>query len=67
LNCVEPGYIVLSRTFVMNSLKQRYTTMKHKLQELFCLCVYTIATRLREVADMWNIDGVHFSAVVTDN
>ena len=38
LNCIEPGYVVPSRTFVMNSLKQRYATMKHTLQEYFCLC-----------------------------
>jgi len=35
LKCIEPGYV---RTFAMNSLKQRYTTIKHKLQESFCLC-----------------------------
>ena len=38
LNCAEPGYVVPSRTFVMNSLKQRYAAMKHTLQESFRLC-----------------------------
>ena len=114
LNCVEPGYVVPSRTFVMNCLKERYAAMKHKLQESFRLCdnlaltsdIWTscatqayvtitahyitedwriqsyvlctcemperhtgvnIATRLREVTEMWNIDDEHVSAVVTDN
>ena len=114
LNCVEPGYVVPSRTFVMNSLKQRYAAMKHTLQESFRLCdnlalttdIWTsrttqayvtitahyiteewkiqsyvlctcemaerhtsinIATRIEEAAEMWNIDGKHVSAVVTDN
>ena len=114
LNCVEPGYVVPSRTFVMNCLKERYAAMKYKLQESFRLCdslaltsdIWTsratqayvtitahyitedwriqsyvlctcempekhtgvnIATRLREVAEMWNIDDKHVSAVVTDN
>jgi len=35
LNCVEPGYVVPSRTFVMNDLKEQYTAMKHQLQESF--------------------------------
>ena len=115
LNCVEPGYVVPSRTFVMNYLKQRYTAMKHTLQESFrlicdnlalttdiwtsrttqayvtitahyiteewkiqsyvlCTCEMAerhtsinIATRTEEAAEMWNIDGKHVSAVVTDN
>ena len=114
LKCVEPGYVVPLRTFVMNSLKQRYATMKHTLQESFHLCdnlalttdIWTsrttqsyvtitahyiteewkiqsyvlctcemaerhtsinIATRIEEAAKMWNIDGKHVSAVVTDN
>ena len=33
LTCLEPGYTVPSRTFVMNSLKQQYSIMKQKLQE----------------------------------
>ena len=33
LTCLEPEYTVLSRTFVMNPLKQRYSVMKQKLQE----------------------------------
>ena len=114
LKCVEPGYVVPSRTFVMNSFKQRYAAMKHTLQESFRLCdnlalttdIWTsrttqayatitvhyiteewkiqsyvlctcemaerhtsinIATRIEEAAEMWNIDGKHVSAVVTDN
>ena len=27
----------------------------------------SIATRLQEIAEMWNIDNEHVSAVVTDN
>ena len=38
LNCVEPGYLVPTRTFVINSLKQQYAAMKHTLQESFRLC-----------------------------
>ena len=37
LNCLEPGYTVPSRTFVMNSLKQQYSVMKQKLQESLCV------------------------------
>ena len=33
LTCLEPGYTVHSRMFVMNSLKQWYSIMKQKLQE----------------------------------
>ena len=33
LTCLEPVYTVSSKTFVMNSLKQRYSIMKQKLQE----------------------------------
>jgi len=35
LNCVESRYVVPSRTFVMNCLKQRYAATKHRLQESF--------------------------------
>jgi len=48
LKCIVPGYVVPSRTFVMNSLKQRYTTIKHKLQESFCLC-----DSLALTSDIW--------------
>ena len=37
MNCVEPGYVVPSRIFVMDCLKQRYAAMKHELQESFRL------------------------------
>ena len=37
LNCLEPGYTVPSRTFVVNSLKQQYSVMKQKLQESLCV------------------------------
>ena len=33
LTCLEPGYTFPPRTFVRNSLKQRYSIMKQKLQE----------------------------------
>ena len=33
LTCLEPGYTVPSRMFVINSLKQQYSIMKQKLQE----------------------------------
>ena len=39
LNCAEPGYVVPSRTFIMNSLKQRYTAMTHTLQDHFAYVV----------------------------
>ena len=113
LNCLEPGYTVPSRTFVMNSLKQQYSVMKQKLQESLCvrnlafttdiwtsrateaymtitahyisdewklesnvLCTSeiaerhtgaNIASRIREVLEVWNIQDTHVSAVVTDN
>ena len=35
LTCLEPGYTVLSRMFVVNSLKQQYSVTKQKLQDLY--------------------------------
>ena len=113
LNCLEPGYRVPSRTFVMKSLKRQYSVMKQKLQEslfirnlAFTTDIWTsrateaymtitahyisdewklesnvlctseiaerhtganIASRIREVLEVWNIQDTHVSAVVTDN
>jgi len=47
LTCLEPGYTVPSRMFVMNSLKQRYAAKKEKLHELLCLRDLAITT------DIW--------------
>ena len=47
LTCPEPGYTVPSRTFVMNSLKQRYSILKQKLQESMC------ARYLAFTTDIW--------------
>ena len=50
LNCAEPGYVVPSRTFIMNSLKQRYTAMTHTLQESFRVCSnVALTTRIYRV------------------
>jgi len=48
LKCIEPAYVVPSRIFVMNSLKQMYTAIKHKLQESFHLC-----DSLALTSDIW--------------
>ena len=47
LTCLEPGYTVPSRTFVMNSLKQQYSIMKQKLQESLSVRNLAITT------DIW--------------
>ena len=44
LTCLEPGYIVPSRKFVMNSLKQRYSVMKQKLQESLSVRILAVTT-----------------------
>ena len=45
--CLEPGYTVPSRTFVMNSLKQWYSVMKQKLQESLSVRKLAVTT------DVW--------------
>ena len=47
LTCLEPGYTVPSRTFVMNSLKQQYSIMKQKVQESLSIRNLAITT------DIW--------------
>ena len=47
LTCLEPGYTVPSRMFVMNSLKQRYNIMKQKLQESLSIRKLAVTT------DIW--------------
>ena len=47
LTCLEPGYTVPSRTFVMNSLKQQYSVMKQKLRESLSVRNLAITT------DIW--------------
>ena len=47
LTCLEPGYTVPSRMFVMNSLKQRYSVMKQKLQESLSI------RKLADTTDIW--------------
>ena len=47
LTCLEPGYTVPSRTFVMNSLKQRYSVVKKKLQDSLSIRKLAVTT------DIW--------------
>ena len=48
LNCAKPGYVVPSRTFIMNSLKQQYTAMTHTLQESF-----RVRSNVALTTDIW--------------
>ena len=47
LTCLEPGYTVPLRTFVMNSLKHWYSVMKQKLQESLSVRKLAVTT------DIW--------------
>ena len=44
LTCLEPGYTIPSKAFVMNSLKQQYSVMKQRLQESLSIRNLAITT-----------------------
>ena len=55
------------------AITAHYITEEWKIQS-YVLCTFemaerhtNIATRIKETAEMWNIDGEHVGAVVTDN